>query len=98
MPRTGLPEFFNSAADYDHCIDTLVSTRAIQDSSYVWWVVRPSLKYPTLELRIADSCTRVDDVLAITAPYRCLLRHLVRYPKLNAELSGATHAIIAENC
>jgi len=98
MPRTGLPEFFNSAADYDNYIETLVTSRAIQDSSYIWWVIRPSLRYPTLELRIADSCTRVDDVLAIAALYRCLVRHLVRYPKLNAELSGAKHAIIAENC
>lgn len=98
LPRTGLPEFFNGLEDYQKYIDTLVGARAIADSSYVFWLVRPSLRYPTLELRIADSCTRLDDVMAIAALYRCLIRHLVHHPELNAELTGASHAIVEENC
>jgi len=98
MPRTGLPEFFADAADYQRFIDTLTAARAIEDSSFVWWVVRPSLKHPTLELRVADSCTRLDDVLGIAALYRCLVRRLTLEPGLNRGLGGASHAIIAENC
>jgi glutamate---cysteine ligase / carboxylate-amine ligase len=98
LPRTGLPELFESAADYDRYVETLVAARAIDDSSYVWWVIRPSRKHPTLELRIADSCTRLEDGLAIAALYRCLVRRLVRDPKLNAGLSGASRGIAAENC
>jgi glutamate---cysteine ligase / carboxylate-amine ligase len=98
LPRTGLPEFFEGLDDYRRYIDTLVAARAIEDSSYVWWVIRPSLKHPTLELRVADSCTRLDDTLAIAALYRCLVRRLCRDPKLNAGLTGASHAIVAENC
>jgi glutamate---cysteine ligase / carboxylate-amine ligase len=98
LPRTGLPELFESAADYDRYIDSLVQARAIEDSSYVWWVIRPSRKHPTLELRVADSCTRLDDGLAIAALYRCLVRGLVRDPRRNAGLSGASRGIIAENC
>ena len=98
MPRTGLPELFESAADYDRYIETLVAARAIEDSSYVWWVIRPSRKHPTLELRVADSCTRLDDTLALAALYRCLVRRLARDQNLNAGLTGASRAIVGENC
>lgn len=98
LPRTGLPELFESRADYDRYIETLVAARAIEDSSYVWWVLRPSLRHPTLELRAADSCTRLDDTLAIAALYRCAVRRLVRDPRLHAGLTGASRAIVGENC
>jgi carboxylate-amine ligase len=97
LPRTGLPDLFEDAKDYQRYIDTLVAARAIENSSYVWWVIRPSLKHPTLELRVADSCTRVDDTLAIAALYRCLVRHLSLDLKLNAGQTGASRAINDEN-
>ncbi|MBM6592697.1 carboxylate-amine ligase [Microvirga pudoricolor] len=97
LPRTGLPDLFQDAADYKRYIDTLVAARAIENSSYVWWLIRPSLKHPTLELRVADSCTRVDDTIAIAALYRCLVRHLTRDSKLNAGQTGASRAINDEN-
>jgi glutamate---cysteine ligase / carboxylate-amine ligase len=98
LPRTGLPELFDGAADYERYVDTLVAAKAIEDSSYVWWVIRPSRKHPTLELRVADSCTRLEDGLAIAALYRCLVRRLVRDPRLNAGLTAASRGIVAENC
>ena len=97
LPRTGLPDLFHDAKDYQRYIDTLVAARAIENSSYVWWVIRPSLKHPTLELRVADSCTRLDDTLAIAALYRCLVRRLSLDPALNAEQTGASRAINDEN-
>lgn len=97
LPRTGLPDLFEDAADYQRYIDTLVAARAIENSSYVWWVIRPSLKHPTLELRVADSCTRLDDTLAIAALYRCLVRRLSLEPTLNAGQTGASRAINDEN-
>ena len=98
LPRTGLPDLFESGADYRRYIETLVAARAIEDSSYVWWVIRPSRKHPTLELRVADSCTRVDDTLAIAALYRCLVRRLSLDRKLNSGRTGASRAITDENC
>jgi carboxylate-amine ligase len=98
LPRTGLPDLFESAADYQRYVDTLVKARAIQDSSYLWWVIRPSRKHPTLELRVADSCTRVEDAIAIAALYRCLVRRLSLDPTLNAGRTGASRAITDENC
>lgn len=97
LPRTGLPELFESAKDYQDYIDALVAARAIRDSSYVWWTIRPSEKHPTLELRAPDSCTRVEDSVAIAALYRALVRHLVRNPSLNAGIDPVERAIAAEN-
>jgi glutamate---cysteine ligase / carboxylate-amine ligase len=98
IPRTWLPPPFDGEADYDRFVDTLVRSRAIEDASLLWWVVRPSAKHPTLELRIADSCTRLDDTLAVAALYRCLVRRLDRDKDLNRGPTGASHAIVAENC
>lgn len=97
LPRTGFPDLFENEQDYQRYIDTLVAARAIENSSYVWWVIRPSLKHPTLELRVADSCTRVDDTIAIAALYRCLVRRLSLDTTLNAGQTGASRAINDEN-
>lgn len=97
LPRTGLPELFDEPDDYRAYVQTMVAAGAIKDASYIWWALRPSDKHPTLELRIADSCTRLNDTLAIAALYRCLVHHLLRRPKLNAGLSTASRAITAEN-
>lgn len=97
LPRTGFPDLFDGPEDYKRYIDTLVAARAIENSSYVWWVIRPSLKHPTLELRVADSCTRVDDTIAIAALYRCLVRRLSLDTTLNAGQTGASRAINDEN-
>lgn len=97
LPRTGFPDLFEDAADYQRYIDTLVAARAIENSSYVWWVIRPSLKHPTLELRVADSCTRLDDTITIAALYRCLVRRLSLDNQLNAGQTGASRAINEEN-
>lgn len=97
LPRTGFPDLFENEQDYQRYIDTLVAARAIENSSYVWWVIRPSLKHPTLELRVADSCTRLDDTIAIAALYRCLVRRLSLNTSLNAGQTGASRAINDEN-
>ncbi len=97
LPRTGLPDLFADPADYRAYVDTMVAAGAIKDASYLWWAIRPSDRHPTLELRIADSCTRLDDTLAIAALYRCLVRHLLLRPAFNRDLTAASRAIAAEN-
>lgn len=71
--------------------------RAIQDARFLWWALRPSLAFPTLELRITDACTDLCDALAIAQVYRCLVRHLERRPTLHAGLHAGDQAIVAEN-
>lgn len=97
LPRTGLPEVFENAADYRRYLDIMVSARAIEDSSFVWWAIRPSRQHPTLELRIADSCTRLDDTLAVAALYRCLVRRLDMDRTIHDDMSASTRAIASEN-
>ncbi len=97
MPRTGLPELFADTADYDQFVAAMVRSGAIVDASFLWWTLRPSTRFPTLELRVADSCTRLDDTLAIAALYRCLVRHMDRHPKRNRGLTSVSRAIASEN-
>ena len=97
LPRTGVPELFRRREDYEAYIAALTRAGIIEDSSYVWWAIRPSLKHPTLELRAPDSCTRVDDALAIAALYRALARHLMHNPWLNWDLTAVDRAIVVEN-
>ena len=97
MPRTGLPELFRTTEDYQQFVDALVWARIIPDASYIWWAIRPSLAHPTLELRVADSCTRIDDAVAIAALFRCLVRALDRDRDLNAGFDRVGRAITVEN-
>ena len=97
MPRTGLPDLFEDAADYDRYVAAMTRSGAITDASFLWWTLRPSIHFPTLELRVADSCTRLDDTLGIAALYRCLVRLMDRSPALNRGQTGAARAITGEN-
>jgi len=97
MPRTGLPDLFAGPEDYARYVAVMTQARAIADASFLWWTLRPSVRYPTLELRIADSCTHLRHTLAIAALYRCLVRLADRRPDWNGGLTGASRAIAAEN-
>ena len=78
MPRSGLPESFESYTEYQRHVDVLVRAGVIEDSTKIWWDIRPSAKFPTLELRICDISTRLEDDLCIAALYVCSLRMLYR--------------------
>ena len=97
LPRTGVPELFRTREEFDAYVEALVRAGVIEDSSYVWWAIRPSLNHPTLELRAPDCCTLVDDSIAIAALYRSLARRLVRNPWVNWDLTPVTRAIVVEN-
>ena len=71
-PLIGMPEPLGSRADYDDLIDRLVSAEAIRDASFIYWDVRPSSRYETLEFRIADSCLRVDETVMLAGLARGL--------------------------
>jgi carboxylate-amine ligase len=97
LPRTGLPELFRSNAEYDAYVDAMVLSGALQDASHLWWAIRPSLKYPTLELRAPDCCTRLDDSIALASLYRSLARFLYGHPQHNAEIDVVDRSIAVEN-
>jgi len=96
-PRSGLPARFDDDADYTRFLRIMTGSGAIPDASFLWWAVRPARAFPTLELRVCDACPDVDDAVAITALYRCLVRLLERRPEIHARLSGTSLAVAAEN-
>jgi carboxylate-amine ligase len=96
-PRMGVPEIFSGQQEYDRFVGLLVDAKIIDDASFVWWHIRPSTHYPTIELRVCDSCTRVEDAVAIAALYQSLLRCVARRPDLNAGVGPVDRAICAQN-
>ena len=96
-PRSGIPDFFDDEADYGRFVDVMASVGALKDASYLWWAIRPALKYPTLEMRIADVCTRIEDGIAIAALYRALVATLIERPDLGAIRTTHTRRLIDEN-
>ena len=96
-PRSGIPDFFDDEADYNAFVALMQRTGAMRDASFLWWAVRPALKFPTLELRIADVCTTVEDAVGLAALFRCLIAMLVRRPEFGAARSTHTRRLIDEN-
>jgi carboxylate-amine ligase len=97
LPRTGLPPQFDSYGEYRRLVDTLVGTGVIEDASKLWWDIRPSGKFPTLEMRMTDICTRTEDSICIAALYRCLLRMLWRLRRRNQRWRQYDRFMISEN-
>lgn len=97
LPRTGLPPVFSDDAEYDRFVAALTRAGAVSDASFLWWAIRPSLKFPTLELRICDSVTDVGTAVAIGSLYRCLVRRLVLDRAFGPAPSPMIRAIAEEN-
>jgi carboxylate-amine ligase len=97
LPRTGLPERFASWAEYQRHIDTLIRTGLIQDTSKIWWDMRPSWRYPTLETRIMDCCTSVEDSACLAALVQATLRMLYRLRTQNQQWRMYPDMLLAEN-
>lgn len=97
MPRTGLPDRFESFGEYKRLVDRMVGAGLIDDASKLWWDLRPSARFPTLELRITDVCTRLDDAITIAALYVCLLSMLHRLKQQNQRWRIYALPLINEN-
>jgi carboxylate-amine ligase len=97
MPRTGLPEEFASWSEYQRHVDVLVRAKIIEDSTKIWWDVRPSARFPTLEMRITDVCTRVEDAVTVAAIYLSILHMLYRLRRSNQRWRQYAPMLISEN-
>ena len=78
LPRTGLPPPLGSVAHFEKVVRIYREIGAIADGSELRWDIRPSVAYPTIELRICDICPRIDDAVAIAALYACLVRAIAQ--------------------
>ena len=97
LPRTGLPERFESWSEYDRHLTALINAGTIEDSSKIWWDIRPHGKFPTLEMRVADVCTYMNDGMAISALYLCLTGMLQRLRRSNQRWRTYANMLIDEN-
>jgi carboxylate-amine ligase len=97
MPRTGLPEEFPSWGEYERMIAVLIESGIIEDATKLWWDIRPSARYPTLEMRVSDVCTRLDDAMSVAAFYLCLLGYMFRLRRRNQRWRVYSPMLISEN-
>ena len=97
LQRTGIPEQFSSYAEYERHINILKAAGVIEDASKVWWDLRPSARYPTLEARIMDVCTDLDDAACLAALAVCIMRMLYRLRKNNQRWRAYARMLVTEN-
>ncbi|NJN80874.1 MAG: carboxylate-amine ligase [Caldilineaceae bacterium] len=97
FPRSGIPDIYPTPADYDGLVATLVRTGCIPDASKIWWDVRPHHKYPTLEFRVCDICTRADEAIAIAGLFQALVLWLWKLRQRNITFRVYRRDQIEEN-
>ena len=97
FPRTGIPPTFGSYEEYEHMVRSLVNANAIPDASKIWWDVRPHHLYPTLEFRLCDICTRIDEAVCIAAIIQALVAKLWKLRRDNMTFRVYPMSLIEEN-
>ena len=97
LPRTGLPGKFESWEEYRSTVDVLVRNGVIEDASKIWWDLRPSAKFPTLEMRITDLCTRLEDAVCVASMYASIVRMLYRIRRSNQTWRSYPLFLLSEN-
>jgi carboxylate-amine ligase len=97
LPRTGLPGRFNGWEEYRRTVDLLVRSGVIEDASKIWWDLRPSARFPTLEMRIPDVCTRLEDAVCVASLYLSILRMLYRIRRSNQTWRTYPLFLLSEN-
>ena len=97
LPRTGLPHQFGSYSEYQRTVELLVSAGLIEDATKLWWDLRLSARFPTLEMRITDVCPLIADGISIAALFRCILRMLYRLRRQNQRWRHYPPFLVREN-
>jgi carboxylate-amine ligase len=97
FPRTGLPPYIASWNAYQAYVRTLVGTGCIPDGSKIWWDVRPHHQFPTLEFRVCDVCTRVDEAVCVAAILQALVFKLWKMRRDNITFRIYPAELIEEN-
>ncbi len=97
FPRTGVPRILQGWSDYADLVDTLTSTGSIPDGSKIWWDVRPHHLYPTLEFRICDVNTRVDEAICVAAILQAVVAKMWKLRRDNLTFRVYAQDLIEEN-
>lgn len=97
LPRTGLPPELDSYSDYLAFVDTLQRTHCIEEPTKIWWDIRPHPKFPTLEFRMCDICTRIDEAICLASLIVAIVHKLMRLRRRNQSFRVYRHHLINEN-
>ena len=97
FPRTGIPPDFDSWDEYENFIELLVKTNSIEDGSKIWWDLRPHHLYPTIEFRICDAATKVDETICIAAITQAFVAKLIKLRRQNLGFRKYAPRLIREN-
>ncbi len=97
FPRTGVSPILRSNADYDELLASLVSTRCVPDGSKIWWDARPHHAFPTLEFRVCDVCTRVEEAVCVAAILQAIVAKIWKLRRDNLTFRLYAPALIEEN-
>lgn len=97
LPRTGLPPQLTSWSEYERSVNALVDIGVIEDSSKIWWDLRPSSRFPTIEARICDVQPRLENTLALAALTQALTRMLWRLKQKNQRWRIYDNFLLSEN-
>jgi len=97
FPRTGVPPLLRSYTEYEELLDALVSTGSIPNGSKIWWDARPHHAYPTLEFRVCDVCTRVDEAVCLAAILQAIVAKVWKLRRDNLTFRVYPSAMVEEN-
>jgi carboxylate-amine ligase len=97
FPRTGIPRSLTGWGEFEDVVNVMVETKSIPNASKIWWDLRPSWSYPTLEFRVCDVCTRVDEAVCIGAIFQAIIAKLWKLRRDNLSFRLYPVAFIEEN-
>jgi carboxylate-amine ligase len=97
FPRTGIPDYFYSIEDYDNYVKLLVKTNCIDNAKKIWWDIRVHPFFETIEFRICDCPTLVDETMALVALFQAVCAKLYKLRQQNMNFITYNRALINEN-
>jgi glutamate---cysteine ligase / carboxylate-amine ligase len=97
FPRTGIPDYFSSVAEYDNYVNLLIKTGCIDNGKKIWWDIRLHPFYPTVEFRICDIPMRVDETICLAALMQAIVAKLYKLHQQNLSFRPYHRMLISEN-
>lgn len=97
FPRTGIPSYFNSWADFESYVNILVKTGTMDNAKKIWWDLRVHPFYPTIEFRICDMPLRLDETICLAAIMQCLVAKIYKLHQQNISFRSYRRILINEN-
>ncbi|HVV58164.1 MAG TPA: carboxylate-amine ligase [Gaiellaceae bacterium] len=97
FPRSGPPPRFRDYADYAEVVGQLERTGCIADYTHIWWDIRPHPRLGTIEMRVCDAVTRLEDVIAIAAFFQAIVKHYCEQVEAGKEIPSWHRMLTTEN-